>query len=215
VFDYGAGSGTMARLLADLGHEVQCYEPTIEMVEVFRERTTVDRYPGIRLLTDMADLQPNAAYDTVICSNVVDHLLNVPAVLAQLRGLLLDEGHLLLSIPHPMKNRGTWVKDRRGDNWRYLYYRLDGYLNEGQVKRDREDMKGNVIIKDVVSQHRTISTYYNWIRDAGFSVHRMYEPAPPPEMATRYPELWEQSSRIAYFWILDCTVAVDGLKQPG
>src|SRR6202035_3271551 len=98
---------------------------------------------------------------------------------------------------------GSWVKEGTKDHWNYLYYRVDDYFREGPAKRIREDVSGNVIIRDVVQRQRTISTYYNWIREAGFSIDRMYEPAADEEAQLRVPTLHAQSSRIPYFWILD------------
>lgn len=204
ILDYGAGIGTMPRLFHELGHDVIAYEPMPEMFAALQKATPASRYPNIRAYGDLSFDDAHFKIDTLVCVNVFDHLLDVPKVLRDFHRYLKDDGRLILSIPHPIKNLGAWVKETREGQWAYLYYRLDDYLKEGQVKRNREDVNGNLIIKDVISQHRTISTYFNWIVEAGFRVNRMTEPKPTEDDVKKFPVLCAQCARIPYFWILDC-----------
>jgi SAM-dependent methyltransferase len=204
IFDFGTGSGTIARLLAERGHCLLAYEPNVEMREVFLKKTSANKYPSITLISSIDNVPLGKMFDVILCSNVFDHQDDVPDTLRFFRQRMKIDGRLILSIPHPLKSVGSWVKEGTKDNWQYLYYRFDGYFREGPAGRIREDAKGNVIIRDVIQRHRTISTYYNWIREAGFSVDRMYEPAADEEARIKVPVLHAQSSRIPYFWILDC-----------
>lgn len=204
VLDFGSGSGTLARRLSDQGRHVTAYEPNAPMREVMIRQTPKGLMQRITPVSDLALIEGGPRYSTILAINVVDHLPDVPSIFRLFRHKIEDRGNLILCIPHPMKNLGKWVKEWKGDAWDYLYYRLEGYMQEGTVKRDREDVKGNLIIKDVVSQHRTISTYYNWLLQAGFSVRRMYEPGPEPGDEQLFPAHYKQCSRIPYFWILDC-----------
>ncbi len=205
LLDYGAGSGTLSRLSCRQGYRVLAYDPMPEMRAIFERLTPHDAYGAIALLADASAI-PGSTFDVILCINIFDHVLDIPAVLSRFRDALKPNGRLILSIPHPLKNLGGWVKEQHQGEWRYLYYRLNDYLKEGEVKRSREDVNGNLIISEVVSQHRTISTYYNWIIEAGFTVERMYEPAPEPEDESRFPILYTQCVRIPYFWILDCSL---------
>jgi 2-polyprenyl-3-methyl-5-hydroxy-6-metoxy-1,4-benzoquinol methylase len=205
LLDYGAGSGTLSRLASRQGYEVVAYEPMPEMREIFEKLTPSAAYGSVSLSSDDTTLPANG-FDVIICSNVFDHVIDVPGVLRRFATVLKPGGRLVLSIPHPLKNLGGWVKTRQDGAWTYEFYRLNDYLKEGEVRRNREDVEGNLIISDVVSQHRTIATYYNWIAEAGFSVTRMHEPAPTPDDEAKFPILYTQSSRISYFWILDCQV---------
>ena len=214
VLDFGAGSGTLTRLLHTEGHSLIAYEPTDEMRQVFAQQTASSKYNRVTLLSTLSEVEKLNKLDTVICLNVVDHLKDVSETFRLFKKVLTDKGRLVLSIPHPIKNLGAWVKEGEDNNWKYLYYRLDDYLKEGEVKRNREDVKGNLIIKDVVSQHRTISTYYNWVRDAGFDVVRMHEPGPQSEDFTKFPAHCAQSSRIPYFWVLDCVARDVAPEKP-
>jgi SAM-dependent methyltransferase len=206
VLDFGAGSGTLARALAASGREVTAFEPNEPMRDLMMRQTPDDLKRSITIVSDIAHVGPDAHFSTILCINVVDHLLDVADAFSLFRKKIAPDGNLILCIPHPLKNLGKWVKEWNESTsaWDYLYYRLDDYMKEGTVKRDREDVNGNLIIKDVLSQHRTIATYYNWVADAGFSVKRMYEPAPKPEHAQTFSAHYKQCSRIPYFWILDC-----------
>jgi len=204
VLDFGAGSGTLTRLLARQGHNVTAYEPNAPMRNVMVRANPADLQEKITILEDIEQVEKIEQHDSIICINVVDHLLDVLGTFKLFREKIKPGGRFILCIPHPMKNIGSWVKERNGSEWDYVYYRLDGYMSEGAVKRDREDVKGNLIIKDVISQHRTMSTYYNWVIDAGFDVVKMHEPGPKEEHKTSFPAHYKQCSRIPYFWILDC-----------
>jgi SAM-dependent methyltransferase len=206
ILDFGTGSGTIARLLAERGHRLLAYDPNVEMREVFSKKTPAEKYPNITLIESIGQAPLGKTFDVILCSNVFDHLVDVPETLQLFRQRIKGDGHLILSIPHPVKSVGRWVKEGTEDNWDYLYYRFDDYFREGPAKRIREDARGNIIIRDVLQRHRTISTYYNWIREAGFSIARMYEPAPDEEARIRAPTLYRQSSRVPYFWILDCVI---------
>lgn len=204
LLDFGAGSGTLSRVMAQSGHNVTAYEPNSPMSDVLKKTTPPELMQRIMVFNTIEQIEKDSDYDDILCINVVDHLLDVPEAFSLFRRKIKENGNFILCIPHPIKNLGAWVKEKDGDEWNYVYYRLDDYMKEGTVKRNREDVSGNLIIKDVVSQHRTISTYYNWVIDAGFEVNRMYEPAPLEEHERKFPAYFKQCSRIPYFWILEC-----------
>ena len=204
LLDFGAGSGTLSRVMAAAGHEVTAYEPNDPMSDVLKKTTPPELMKNINVMNTIAQVESDSNYDDILCINVVDHLLDVPEAFSLFRRKIKADGNFILCIPHPMKNIGAWVKEQSADGWNYVYYRLDDYMKEGTVKRNREDVNGNLIIKDVVSQHRTVSTYYNWVIDAGFEVIRMHEPGPSEEHEKKFPAYYKQCSRIPYFWILEC-----------
>ncbi|MEP7111219.1 MAG: methyltransferase domain-containing protein [Ferruginibacter sp.] len=206
VLDFGAGSGTLSRLISDrFKLPVIAYEPMTEMMSVFHTLTPKSKYPEIYSVdTEGKILELSEHLNTIICVNVFDHILDIATTVKFFNSVLPSGGHLILCIPHPLKNIGNWVKEKRNGIWEYLYYQLYDYLEEGEIKRNREDIDGNLIIEGVVSQHRTISTYYNYIHHGGFEVIKMYEPKPDESKKYEFPMLYTQAFRIPYFWILDC-----------
>ncbi|MCG8476965.1 MAG: class I SAM-dependent methyltransferase [Cytophagales bacterium] len=203
VLDYGAGLGTLSHLVKRPDNRVFAYEPMAPMRKEL-ERINREKGGGLEVLDSSDQVENLRQLDAALCVNVFDHLKDIPKVMDIFYRILRPGGRLILSIPHPIKNLGQWVKEKKEDQWEYCYYRLDDYLSEGEVSRSREDVDGNVIIRRVVSQHRTMSTYYNCVVDSGFCVQKMHEPAPQEKHASEFPVLYTQSIRIPYFWILDC-----------
>ena len=206
ILDFGAGSGTTARLFHGLGHNVIAYEPTEEMRDVLKKRTPLNEFKRMRFISSLNEVEKLRGVDTLVCLNVVDHISDVPAAFALFKNTLKPKGQLILSIPHPVKNLGEWVKEQAEGSWKYLYYRLDGYLGEREVERNWEDENGNLVVANVRCFHRTMSTYYNWLHDAGFNIVKMFEPAPSQEDFSKHPVLSEKSSRIPLFLVMNCSL---------
>ncbi|MEQ1935962.1 MAG: class I SAM-dependent methyltransferase, partial [Fimbriimonadaceae bacterium] len=131
VLDFGAGSGTLARLLASRGRQVTAYEPNAPMREVLIRQTPAELSKHIRVVDNLDELPMESHFETILCVNVVDHLLDVHSTFRMFRSRVAPAGKLVLCIPHPMKNIGAWVKEGKKDAWDYVYYRLNDYMNEG------------------------------------------------------------------------------------
>lgn len=95
VLDFGAGIGTFSEALAGLADELVVVEPDPDFAEHLRARLA--RYPGARVL-ETADVEPESL-DAVVCFNVLEHIPDHEATLAQLHNLLTPGGHLLLLVP--------------------------------------------------------------------------------------------------------------------
>jgi 2-polyprenyl-3-methyl-5-hydroxy-6-metoxy-1,4-benzoquinol methylase len=98
VLDFGGGNGVLAPTLARLYREVVCVDLRTEMAEeIARERglTNVVARPG-----DLASLAlPDASVDTVIAADVLEHIVDLAPLVAELRRLLVPGGELLVSAP--------------------------------------------------------------------------------------------------------------------
>ena len=95
VLDFGAGIGTFSEALADLTDELTIVEVDPEFAEHLRGRLA--RHPGAHVV-EAADIQPQSL-DAIVCFNVLEHIPDHAATLAQLRELLAPGGHLLLLVP--------------------------------------------------------------------------------------------------------------------
>ena len=87
VLDFGAGSGTFARPLAENGVDVVCVEP--------EPRAGLK---GLRVFRHASEIEPKSI-DLVYSFNVLEHIADDAAALAALRRVLKPGGRLLLYVP--------------------------------------------------------------------------------------------------------------------
>ena len=196
--DFGSGIGTVSKYAANEGFDVTSYEPDEAMFAIMENHL---RGKNIQMLSSQCDITDT--YSLILSMNMIDYVDDVSEMLTYYNNILDSGGHLVLSVPHPLKDLGDWEKRKINNKWEYLYYRLDGYMTECVCDKNRENSSGDVINSRVRSYHRKISTYYNELVRAGFSVLEIQEPYPAPN-ASKYPAIFEKSSRIPYFLIFHC-----------
>jgi SAM-dependent methyltransferase len=96
VLEVGAGIGTFTGALAD-GREVVAVEPDAALAPALRAAA-----PGARVVEGEIDAAPPGPYDSVVCFNVLEHIVDDSGALAAFRERLRPGGHLLLLVPaHP------------------------------------------------------------------------------------------------------------------
>ncbi len=102
VLDYGCGDGTFLAMLTASSSPprgaVGC-EREGAVVEDCRVR--LGEHPGLSFILD-ADLDRSGhvgAYDAVFCLEVLEHVVDVEAVLDRFARLLVPSGHLVISVP--------------------------------------------------------------------------------------------------------------------
>lgn len=95
AIEVGPGSGVYLPLMVELFDEVTATD--VEEAFLARARDV----EGVRALTDDVTRSslPEASYDVVLCSEVIEHVPDVPVALRGLRRLLAPGGTLVLSTP--------------------------------------------------------------------------------------------------------------------
>lgn len=97
---------------------------------VYREllQKHADKYVGMDVAasgatTVLGDAQrlpfSDASFDTVFCSQVLEHVPEPWLALAEFRRVLKDDGHLILTVPHI-----SWLHNEPHDYYRYTRYGL-------------------------------------------------------------------------------------------
>jgi SAM-dependent methyltransferase len=96
VLEIGAGIGTFTGVLAE-GREVVAVEPDSALVPSLRAAA-----PTAHVVEGEIDAAPPGPYDSIVCFNVLEHIPDHAASLAQFNERLRPGGHLLLLVPaHP------------------------------------------------------------------------------------------------------------------
>jgi SAM-dependent methyltransferase len=91
VLDFGAGSGTFARALAARGVDLLCVEPDAALRGDLEGK-------GLKALPDTQAV-PDRSVDLAYSFNVLEHIEDDAAALAELRRVLRPGGRLLLYVP--------------------------------------------------------------------------------------------------------------------
>lgn len=175
LLDVGAGAGFLARRLTDAGWKV----------------TTVDRLSTADLSLDLTGPLPDPAlcgvYDTIVCADVLEHLVDPLRVLRWLSRLLLVEGRLIVSVPNVAHLWARWT------------------LATG---RWREDDRG--IFDRTHLHYYTGATLEALLRQAGFRVLSRTATAPPigPRWQGHVARLWP--TLFGYQWV----VVAEPLRRP-
>ncbi len=101
VLEVGSGTGLLTKFLASR-EEVMATELDPEYVEML-QRTYAD-HPNVQVRSlDLSKLAedgiPKHHFDTVVCSNVLEHIEDDAAALAAMREVLLPDGRVVLVVP--------------------------------------------------------------------------------------------------------------------
>lgn len=188
VLDLGCGEGQIARHIAGQSSR-QAAGATGFVVGVDRSRpqvaAAVERAGATGFCVgDAAELPfPDATFDAVIASLVLEHLARLDDTLAEVARVLRPDGRFVLFLNHPfLQSPGSgWIDDQIIDPPEQ-YWRVGAYLSED---RRLEEVDHGV---HLVFHHRPLSRYVNGLVEVGLSVERMIEPAPPPGFVALAPE---------------------------
>lgn len=127
VLDVGAGQGENVAWLRDRGHDVVGLEPNPRAVEICRARGL----PVIQGSLESAELETES-FDTVLLSQVIEHLTDPVASLGVVRRLLRPGGRVVLLTP----NVEGFPARLFGLEWAHWHVPYHVYLyGPGQLRR--------------------------------------------------------------------------------
>lgn len=98
VLDFGGGNGVLAPTLSRLYREVVCVDLRTEMAE---EMSRSEGLANVTVRTgDLASLAlPNGHFDTIVAADVLEHIIDLDALVLEFERLLASDGELLVSAP--------------------------------------------------------------------------------------------------------------------
>jgi ubiquinone/menaquinone biosynthesis C-methylase UbiE len=105
VLDIGCRSGSLTRDYVD-GNDVVGVDVDRDALELFRERLSLEAH---WLDVDYDRLPfPDASFDVVACTEVLEHLRFPGTALAEVRRVLRPDGRLVGSVPNATRLRNRW-----------------------------------------------------------------------------------------------------------
>jgi SAM-dependent methyltransferase len=131
VLDAGAGRGTLTRLLVGRGYRVAALDAAAAFLSYLRGRAVSDPAstrgsgPAVAVRGDVAVLPfATAAFDGVVCGEVLEHVDDDGAAVAELARVLRPGGVLVATVPAG-RARYSWLDRWAGHARRYERAELD------------------------------------------------------------------------------------------
>jgi SAM-dependent methyltransferase len=167
VLDVGCGSGYLGAVLAQRGYDVTGIERSSRYREPFPASV---RLIEADLENGLPDL-PAAAFDYVLCADILEHLRDPGRLLQQIRPVLRPGGSLIASLP----NSGN------------VYFRLN--ILAGRFPQDDKGLFDRTHVRFFMW-----SGWSDLLQQAGWSI-RSVEPTAIP-LGLVAPANWERSSLV-------------------
>jgi 2-polyprenyl-3-methyl-5-hydroxy-6-metoxy-1,4-benzoquinol methylase len=102
--DAGCGTGTLARILASRGIDVQGIDASAKMVGVANKLSDVETSSGRLSFRQIETIEStpfdDGTFDGVLCASVLEYTPSPERCLAEFRRILRSDGLLLISIPN-------------------------------------------------------------------------------------------------------------------
>lgn len=164
ILDVGCGSGWLAADLHKVGAHVVGIDGAANLLSLAR-----DRHPEITFLQqDLSLGLPELEYefDRVVAHMVVMDVEPLAPLVRDVRGALRKGGRFALTMPHPCFFNFASATDPETRKWSR---RITRYLEPEVWKIDSYGGHNHY--------HRTLTFYFDILREHGFAVSRLFEPA--------------------------------------
>ncbi|SDD12482.1 Methyltransferase domain-containing protein [Paenibacillus sp. UNCCL117] len=188
VLDLGCGFGWHCRYVREQqASSVIGIDISERMLQRARELTDDPSISYINMAIEDIDF-PDSSFDAVISSLAFHYIESFESICRKVYDCLAENGSFVFSVEHPIftsRDEQDWHYDDQGNR---LHWAVDNYQAEGVRKT-------SFLTKDVIKYHRTISTYFNDLIRAGFSIKAVKEPGPSAEMLQHIPEMKDESRR--------------------
>jgi SAM-dependent methyltransferase len=98
VLEVGSGLGDLTERFAEGDRKVHATDLSDQFLEALRARFAGSQNVTVERL-DVTEIEAEAAYDTIVMMNVLEHIEDDPAALRSLRRALIERGRLIVYVP--------------------------------------------------------------------------------------------------------------------
>jgi SAM-dependent methyltransferase len=102
LLDYGSGDGTFLAILAEQPWHPELSVGAELVTDVLKDcRLRFADLKGVEFcfISELAQEKHRAAYDTVVCMEVLEHVSDLEGTIDQLHSVLAPDGHIVISVP--------------------------------------------------------------------------------------------------------------------
>ena len=202
--DIGCGEGSNTRRVAERGAQMQA----IDISDVFiRHAREAERLAPLGIMYQVASAVklpfPESHFDFATAFMSLMDVPETERVIAEAFRILKPGGFLQFSITHPCFDT-PYRRNCRAEGRTYAieigdyFRRLEGEISEWIFRAEPRDWKFRLRPFRIPRFTRTLSTWLNWLLDAGFVIERLGEPRPSNEVVRAQPRL-QDAQIVAYF----------------
>jgi SAM-dependent methyltransferase len=170
VLDVGCGSGLLTAWLAEHGATVTAFDGSGEMTALARRRLGEDADIHVADLGRPLTFAPDRTFDLVVASLVLHYVRDWVAVFREFSRILAPGGAVVFSTHHP-----------------FMDWQLDGVRDYFGTRRITETWRKGNGEYEVTFWRRPLSVMFEEIREGGFTVDELAEPAPLRELESISP----------------------------
>jgi SAM-dependent methyltransferase len=205
--DLGCGEGCNTRKIARLGARITALDVSPTFVKLAADFVE-DGTSKIAYLVADGHRLPFApkTFDFVTSFICLMDMPDQERAFAEVSRVLRPGGFFQFPITHPCTDTPyrKWIQDDEGRREALAcggyFQESDGEISEWMFGHAPAELKKELPRFRVPYFHRTLSSYFNALADAGFSVERVCEPQASDESLELYPEL--DDTRIAPIFLI-------------
>ena len=196
VLDAGCGPGFYAQELASRGATVTAVDAVPYFVDMTRDRLAATDTKGHSVqrldLTQGLSIFGDDSFDLVVCALVIDYVADIAALFHEFKRVLKPEGHLVMSIVHPIMD-WKWINKNQPENVT-TYFHTQLYTTRWRGFGEP--------YPEVTSYRRPLSAYINPLLDAGLHLDHFHEARPAESMKALSQTEYDKLNREPCFMML-------------
>lgn len=187
ILELFCGAGYLSRRLANMGADVTAVDSSERLIGIATEINSRENECIKYAIAEPTDLSviEDSTFDDVVCNMGLMMTHDLAGTVAELARLVKLGGRFIFSVLHPCFSMpdAVWITDPDGKN---LYQSVDNYFTEAWWS---SDLASSLRSGQKKIKHRTLSRYINALGARGFTVRRIIEPRPTPEILAVKPHL--------------------------